>query len=98
MKKNFANTLQFATRFLGLNSDCVEQLKEEGRYITYKVVPLENKKIGFEVTLRGKLYVFTPEQVLGYFLKKLKKFFENADITTKDIVISVPSYYSNVER
>jgi heat shock protein 4 len=24
MKKNFANTLQFFTRFLGLNTDCVD--------------------------------------------------------------------------
>ncbi len=28
-KKNFKNTLQFFTRFIGLNSDCVEQLKKE---------------------------------------------------------------------
>jgi molecular chaperone DnaK (HSP70) len=52
-KKNFKNTLQFFTRFLGLNTDCVDQLKEEEKYITYKLVPLENKKIGFEVTIRG---------------------------------------------
>jgi hypothetical protein len=42
--------------------------------------------------------VFTPEQVLGYFLKKIKKFFEHAEIMSKDIVLSVPSYFSNVER
>lgn len=52
-KKNFKNTLQFFPRFLGLNTDCVEQLKEEEKFTTYKIVPLENKKIGFEVTVRG---------------------------------------------
>lgn len=52
-KKNFKNTLQFFTRFLGLNTDCVDQLKEEEKFITYKLVPLENKKIGFEVSIRG---------------------------------------------
>lgn len=52
-KKNFKNTLQFYTRFIGLNVDCVDQLKEEEKYITYKIVPLENKKIGFEVQVRG---------------------------------------------
>jgi hypothetical protein len=45
--------LQFYTRFLGLNVDCIDQLKEEEKYITYKIVPLENKKIGFEVQIRG---------------------------------------------
>ncbi len=52
-KKNFKNTLQFFTRFLGLNTDSVDQLKEEEKFTTYKIVPLENKKIGFEVSLRG---------------------------------------------
>lgn len=31
-------------------------------------------------------------------MKKLKKFYELANIQTKDIVLSVPSYFSNVER
>ena len=48
-KKNFKNTLQFFPRFMGLNSDCLEQIKEEEKYITYKIIPLENKKLGFEV-------------------------------------------------
>ncbi len=61
-------------------------------------MPLDNKKIGFQVTVRGEQHVFTPEQVLGFYLKKLKVFFENSGILSKDIVISVPSYFSNVER
>jgi molecular chaperone DnaK (HSP70) len=98
IKKNFKNTLQFFTRFLGLNTDCVDQLKEEEKFISYKLVPLENKKIGFEVTQKGQQYIFTPEQVLAYYLKRTKAFYENANIQTTDIVISVPSYFSNVER
>jgi len=46
-KKNFKNTLQFFQRFLGLNADCKEQLAEEKKFITYKVVEMANKKIGF---------------------------------------------------
>lgn len=53
-KKNFKNTLQFFTRYIGLNSECVEQLKIEQQYTTYKIVPLENTKIGFEVSIRGQ--------------------------------------------
>ena len=53
-KKNFKNTLKFFTRYIGLNSDCVEQLKIEQEYTTYKIVPLENTKIGFEISIRGQ--------------------------------------------
>jgi len=38
---------------MGLNTDCADQLKEEEKFITYKLVHLENKKIGFEITNRG---------------------------------------------
>ena len=97
-KKNFKNTIQFFTRFIGLNADCVEQVEKEQLYTTYKLVPLENKKIGFEVTIRGNTEIVTPEQVLAYYFRKTKTFFEVSGVTTNDIVISVPSYYSNVER
>lgn len=98
MKKNFKNTLQFFPRFLGLNQDCVEQLEEEKKFITYKVVNLENKKIGFEVVCRGEKKVFTPEQVTAYYLKKMKSYFEREKMNSKEIVISVPTYASNAER
>jgi molecular chaperone DnaK (HSP70) len=53
-KKNFKNTLQFFTRYIGLNAECVEQLQTEQQYTTYKIVPLENTKIGFEISIRGQ--------------------------------------------
>ena len=83
---------------MGLNTDCADQLKEEEKFITYKLVHLENKKIGFEITNRGVTQVVTPEQIYAYYLKKVKKFYEIANILSNDIVISVPSYYSNAER
>jgi heat shock 70kDa protein 4 len=59
---------------------------------------LENKKIGFEVVVRGEKKVFTPEQVMGYYLKKVKTYFEKAGMMSKEIVISVPTYATNSER
>jgi len=98
MKKNFKNTTQFFARFLGLNQDCAEQLEEEKKFITYKVVNLENKKIGMEVVVRGEKKVFTPEQIMGFYLKKVRTYFEKAGMNSKEIVISCPSYASNSER
>jgi len=98
MKKNFKNTLNFFGRFAGLNQDCVAQLAEEKKFINYNVVDLENKKIGFEVTNQGKKHIFTPEQVLAFYLKKAKTYFEKAGMHSKEIVISCPTYASNAER
>ena len=98
MKKNFKNSLQFFSRFLGLNMDCAEQLEEEKKFITYKVLDLENKKIGFEVKCRGETFTLTPEQVMACFLRKAKVYFEKAGMMSKEMVISVPTYATNVER
>lgn len=100
MKKNFKNTLQFFSRFLGLNQDCAEQLEEEKKFITYKTVNLENKKLGFEVLCRGEKLTLTPEQVMAFYLKRAKTYFEKADdpMMSKEIVLSVPTYASNAER
>ena len=98
MKKNFKNSLQFFARFLGLNQNCKEQNEEEKKFVTYKVVDMDNNKIGFEVMIRGEKHTFTPEQIMAYYLKKAKTYFEKAGMTSKEIVISVPSYATNSER
>lgn len=66
--------------------------------MTYKVVELENRKIGFELLCRGDRKVFTPEQVMAFYLKRVKTYFEKAGMNSKEIVISVPTYASNAER
>jgi|TARA_B110000305_G_C19397918_1_gene618480 hypothetical protein len=50
------------------------------------------------MTVRGEKCVFTPEQVFGYYLRKVKTYFEKADMPSKDIVIAVPTYATNAER
>jgi molecular chaperone DnaK (HSP70) len=36
--------------------------------------------------------------VIAFYIIKLKEFYESADYSVKDLVISIPSYASNVER
>jgi len=50
VKKNFKNTILFPTRLLGLNSNCKDQIEKEQRFMTNKIVPLDNLKLGLEVT------------------------------------------------
>lgn len=83
---------------MGINTDCKEQMAEEKRFITYKIAPMENKKFGFEVTIRNQKMVLTPEQVLALYLGKLKLFFETAGLNANSMVISIPTYTTNIER
>lgn len=59
---------------------------------------MENKKIGFEAVVRGQKEVFLPEQVMAFYLKKLKTYFEKAGMNSNEMVISVPNHATNVER
>ena len=68
------------------------------RYVTYKTSIIENKKLGIEVVCRGEKLVLTPEQVMASFLKQAKTYFEKDGMMGEEMVISVPTYASNVER
>jgi len=83
---------------MGLNQDCAAQLEEEKKFTTYKVVNMDNKKIGFEIEIRGEKHIFTPEQIMGFYFRKVKTYFEKAGMNSKEIVLSIPNYASNAER
>jgi molecular chaperone DnaK (HSP70) len=85
-------------RYLGLSTACKEQLALENRFLTHKIVELENGKIGHEILHQGQKHTLRTEQIVAFFLTRIHKFYQNADIDCKDYVITVPSYYSNVER
>ena len=98
LKKNFKNSVIYPTRFLGLNTECKDQIALEERFTTHKFVPLENKKLGIEVVQMGQKYTLTIEQVLAFYLTRIQKFYQKAEIKARDIVLTIPSYASNVER
>lgn len=59
---------------------------------------MQNNKIAFEVVQAGTTHTLSPEQVMAFYLKKLHEFYVKAEATTKDIVLTIPSYASNTER
>ncbi len=97
IKSNFKNTVRGFNRFLGMKQNS-PALKEELKFVAAKCVPKENQGIGFELRYRGESQVFTPEQLSAMYMLKLKKIYETAGIGCKDVVISVPPYFSAVER
>ena len=57
----------------------------------------DKKKVNFNVVNKGENLHLSPEQVLGAYLNKLKRFFTNGD-EKPDVVLAVPPYFSAVER
>lgn len=53
-RRNFKNTVLYATRFLGLNTACQEQLKIEQKFTLHKVLQnADTNKISFDLTQMG---------------------------------------------
>ena len=50
------------------------------------------------MTSRGEKVVLRPEQLMGFYLKKIKTYFENSGMMSKEMVIAIPSYATNAER
>eukprot|EP00829_Urostomides_striatus_P021897 TRINITY_DN998_c0_g2_i1.p1 TRINITY_DN998_c0_g2~~TRINITY_DN998_c0_g2_i1.p1 ORF type:complete len:383 (+),score=49.85 TRINITY_DN998_c0_g2_i1:52-1200(+) len=97
LKSNYKSTVCGFNRFLGMKQNN-PRLKEELKYIGAKYVPTENQGIGFELSYHGEQKTFTPEQLCAMYLKNLKTVYETSGISCKDVVISVPPYFTSVER
>lgn len=56
MGRNHKNTVAFINRFMGLNSECTEQLEFEKSFVTNEIGTVqENKKIFFKVENKGEV-------------------------------------------
>ena len=97
MKSNLKNTVQFFNRFLGMHSDSAF-LPQESKWLTCPLGVVNNNKIGFDISYQGERKVFLPEQVTATMLQKLKKIIQKADLQANDMVISVPSFFTEQER
>jgi molecular chaperone DnaK len=89
-----ANTVYESKRFIGRKFD---EVKEETKYVSYKVVADEKGDAAFDIPNAGKLV--RPEEVGAQILKKLKEAAENylgEKIT--EAVITVPAYFNDRQR
>jgi len=62
------------------------------------MIPAENNKLELEVVQFDKTHRVNMEQVVAYYLTKIREFYVQAEVNNKEFVISIPSYASNVER
>lgn len=97
IKTNFARTISYPNRYLGLQADW-PFVKEENKYAVAQPSVDSNNKIGFELTYKGEKEFVYPEAAVGLFFNKLKNNWINAGYDTKEVVITVPDYYTAHER
>ncbi len=89
---NPERTINSCKRFIGRSFD---EVQSEIRTVSYKVVPLPNGKVGFEID--GK--VITPEEISAQILIKMKETAEaylGEEVT--EAVITVPAYFNDSQR
>ncbi|CAD8077171.1 unnamed protein product [Paramecium sonneborni] len=98
-KSNFKNSIGFFNRFLGISGK--QQFREEEtKWLTVPTQINESGKTLFEVSYLGQKTSFTPEQLTGTMLNKLKNIIQLNDINiqSSNVCISVPPYYTESER
>jgi heat shock 70kDa protein 4 len=98
LKSNFKNTIVFPTRFLGLRADS-PLLAEEKKWLYTPLTTVEgDNRIAFEVKYKGEKRTFQPEQIVAMLLQKLQSNYKKIGVGHNDMVISVPSYFTDAER
>jgi heat shock protein 4 len=97
IKSNYANTVLYPNRYLGLTPEW-PFLNEEKKFALCQPVVNENGELVFEADLRRQKEQYRPEAVMGVFFEKLKQNWLKKGYNSKDIVVSVPDYYTAHER
>jgi heat shock protein 4 len=97
LKSNFKNTIVYPNRFLGLKNNC-SFLEQETKHLYNKLATTADNKVAFEVQYKGEKKQFYPEQIVGMMLQKFKGIIRRGGIQHNDVVMSVPNYYTDVER
>lgn len=97
IKSNFSKTISYPSRYLGLKPDS-PYLEEESKFATALPQIDINGKVCFEINYKNETHNVYPEAAMGLFFDKLKQNWIKAGYDTKDVVVSVPDYYTVAER
>ncbi|XP_074650993.1 heat shock protein 105 kDa-like [Tubulanus polymorphus] len=95
---NLKNTVYGFKRLLAHKYNNVHVQNEKQNFM-YDIVPMENGDAGIKVQYLGDTQILSPQQVTAMILTKLKNISEmNLKTKVVDCVISVPLFYTDVER
>mmetsp|Transcript_90733 Transcript_90733/g.282646 ORF Transcript_90733/g.282646 Transcript_90733/m.282646 type:complete len:738 (-) Transcript_90733:100-2313(-) len=98
IKSNAKNTCRNFKHILGRKIEAPD-LEKESFWSTSKLVTTEDGLAGYEVNYKGETRQFSAIQCCAMYLTKLKEITESwCQAKVADVVISVPSYFSDVQR
>ncbi|CDS41517.1 Heat shock 70 kDa protein 4 [Echinococcus multilocularis] len=98
MATNVANTITSFSRLIGkMENDPVVNFEREHTF--FRIVSDSQGRAAVQVKVNGEPMVLLPEQILAMHLHKLALITEsNLGTKVVDVVLSVPSYYTDRER
>jgi len=100
LTSNLNNTVNNFKKLLGKKWND-PQVQSELASAFYRSKEIEGGEIGVEVDYQGSMQTFTPEQITAMMLTQMRKTVEkdsNNQIKMQELVISVPSHFSDAER
>jgi heat shock protein 4 len=97
IKSNFHRTISYPNRYLGLHGTW-PFLTEEAKYATCQPAVDDNGKAGFWINYKNENEFIYPEMIMGIYFDKLKQNWIRAGYETKEVVVSVPDYFTVHER
>jgi molecular chaperone DnaK (HSP70) len=96
-RSNFKRTIIYPNRWLGIQKDW-PFIDEESKHAYIKPIQDSKGRLGFNIDYKRKKEIYTPECLMGLFFSKLQNIWLRENINTKEIVVSVPDYYTAHER
>ena len=99
-KSNFKNTVKWLKRLIGRQYDAPE-IQADLVNLHFKTFKQEDGRVGIEVKYNDEPFQMSCEQALAVMLTKVKSIVEDANpagFKASDMVISVPGYFTDVER
>ena len=96
IKKELPNTIINPLRFIGEMSETL--LKTEQQYNFSQTQIVENGKVYFTVKYQGEYTVVTIEQAIAAIFSEVKSVLRFNNLIAQEVVVSVPSYFSQMER
>jgi heat shock protein 5 len=94
---NPQNTIFDVKRLIGRTFDD-PNVQRDSKLLPYKIINKDNKPY-IEVTLKGEKRLFSPEEISGMVLQKMKQIAEAyLGQPVKNAVVTVPAYFNDAQR
>ncbi|KAK8810452.1 hypothetical protein WA158_007027 [Blastocystis sp. Blastoise] len=99
VRTKVTNTISTLNRLIG-HSYSEDFIQNEIKRLPYKVIQLENDKIGIQVQYNDTKQVFSPEQITAMILAHCCELAQKAqnNYAKPDVVIAIPAYWTDSQR